>query len=66
MATEDTQKNVRKKAILALSSSIRNFQPGLDAAVPYLPAKFKPQQDLDANDMDSINTIIDKLRESLS
>ncbi len=65
MSIEDPDKKVRKKAILALSSSIRNFQAGLDEAIPHLPAKYKPHGKLDANDMDSVDTIISKLREDL-
>lgn len=65
MATEDAEKKVRKKAILALSSSVRNFQPGLDAAIPHLPAEFKPREELDADDMASVDTLINKLRESV-
>ena len=65
MATQDTEKKVRKKAILALSSAIRNFQPGLDAALPHLPVEYKPADKLDANDMDSVDVMINKLRESL-
>ncbi|OAL55512.1 Fes1-domain-containing protein [Pyrenochaeta sp. DS3sAY3a] len=65
MATTDTEKAVRKKAILALSSGIRNFQPGVDAAVPHLPDEFQPQGKIDANDMESVDSIINKLRQSL-
>lgn len=65
MATTDTDKAVRKKAILALSSAMRNFQPGVDAAVPHLPAEFQPQGKIDANDMESVDIIINKLRQSL-
>ncbi|KAF2128814.1 Fes1-domain-containing protein [Dothidotthia symphoricarpi CBS 119687] len=65
MAIEDTDKKARKKAILALSSSVRNFQAGLDEAVSHMPAEFKPQEKLDANDMDSVDVLINKLRESV-
>ncbi|KAF2710670.1 Fes1-domain-containing protein [Pleomassaria siparia CBS 279.74] len=62
LATQDSDTNVRKKAVGALSSVARNFQPGLDAIIPQLPAKFKPTGTLDANDMDSVDTLIDPLR----
>jgi hypothetical protein len=65
MATEDTETKVRKKAITALSSSVRNFQPALDDAVSHVPAGYKPSDKLDANDMDSVDILINKLRESL-
>lgn len=65
MAIEDTDKKARKKAILALSSSVRNFQPGLDEAASHMPAEFKPKEKLDAEDMDSVDSLINKLRESV-
>jgi hypothetical protein len=65
MATSDAEKKVRKKAIFALSSAVRNFQPGLDIAVSHMPAEFKPQEKLDANDMESVDVLINKLRESV-
>ena len=65
IATGDDETKVKKKAITALSSSVRNFQPALDDAVSHVPAEFKPSGNLDANDMDSVDTLINKLRESL-
>ncbi|KAF1935859.1 Hsp70 nucleotide exchange factor FES1 [Clathrospora elynae] len=65
LATSDNERKVRKKAIFALSSSVRNFQAALDAAVEHMPAEFKPQEKLDANDMESVDKLINKLRESV-
>lgn len=65
MATSDAEKAVRKKAITALSSSVRNFQPALDEAVSQMPTAYKPDVKLDANDMDSVDLLINKLRESI-
>jgi hsp70-interacting protein len=65
MATTDTDKKARKKAIFALSSSVRNFQSGLDIAVSHMPDDFKPADKLDANDMQSVDSLINKLRESV-
>lgn len=65
LATTDEVKDVRKKAILALSSTVRNCQPALDAAVSKMPNKFKPQGTLDATDMDSVNSLIEKLRSNV-
>lgn len=65
MATGNDETKVKKKAITALSSSIRNFQPALDDAVTHVPDEFKPPGKLDANDMDSVDILINKLRESL-
>lgn len=65
MATGDDETKVKKKAITALSSSVRNFQPALDNAMSHVPSNFKPSGKLDANDMESVDILINKLRESL-
>lgn len=65
LATSEKDKSVRKKAILALSSTVRNFQPALDETVEKMPAEFKPSDKLDANDMASVDTLIQKLRDSV-
>lgn len=65
MATSDEDKKVRKKAIFALSSSVRNFQAALDAAMEHMPAELKPQEKLDANDMKSVDVLINKLRDNV-
>jgi hsp70-interacting protein len=65
LATQDTDKKVRKKAITALSSAVRNFQAGLDTSLEHMPAEFKPKQNLDANDMESVDLLINRLRESV-
>jgi hsp70-interacting protein len=65
LATEDADKKVRKKAITALSSAVRNFQAGLDASLEQMPSQFKPEEKLDANDMDSVDLLINKLRENV-
>ncbi|EOA88557.1 hsp70 nucleotide exchange factor fes1 [Exserohilum turcicum] len=65
MATSDEDKKVRKKAIFALSSSVRNFQAALDAALEHMPAELKPQEKLDANDMQSVDVLINKLRDNV-
>lgn len=65
LATLDTETKVRKKAITALSSGVRNFQAALDDAVSHMPAEFKPQEKLDAEDMASVDILINKLRESV-
>jgi hsp70-interacting protein len=65
LATEDPEKIVRKKAITAISSAVRNCQPNLDATLPHIPTNLKPQETLDANDMDSVDILINKLRATL-
>lgn len=54
---------VRRKAIYALSSAIRNYQPALDSAVEELAAKGHAYDKVDAQDMDAVDTIINGLRE---
>ena len=63
LAIEDPDKTVRKKAINALSSATRNFQPGLDAAVESLPEQFKVDRKLDAANMDDVDVVIQRLRD---
>jgi len=52
----------RKKAAFAISSEVRNYQPGLDALLEALPASFGAPTTLDASDMEAVDTVIDKLR----
>ncbi|KAF2755579.1 Fes1-domain-containing protein [Pseudovirgaria hyperparasitica] len=63
MAVTDTDKSVRKKAIGAISSATRNYQAGLDAVQAALPKDLAIEQKLDAADMDSVDVLINKLRE---
>ncbi|OSS47782.1 hypothetical protein B5807_06684 [Epicoccum nigrum] len=65
LATGSDETKVKKKAITALSSSVRNFQPALDDAMAHVPDEHKPSEALDANDMDSVDLLINKLRASL-
>ncbi len=65
MALSDTSPATRKKAIFALSSEIRNYQPGLNEALKELPSEYGGRQELDASDMAAVDTVIDKLRESV-
>lgn len=67
LATEDGDAGVRKKAIGALSSQVRNFQPGMDELEKALPESvWKKKSKIggqDAGDMDSCDEIIGRLRE---
>jgi hypothetical protein len=65
LATEDSNPQVRKKAIGALSCHIRNFQPGIEELEKSLPESiWKPSRGgQDAGDMDSCDEIIQKLRD---
>lgn len=62
IAVEDANEQVRRKAIYALSSEIRNFQQGLDAAVRAVPKGIAPEGAIDAADMAAVDRVIDQLR----
>lgn len=66
LAVEDPDPAVRKKAVRALSSAIRNYQPGLDETTKHLPPEFKPREKIDAGEMEQVDMIIDKMRDSIS
>lgn len=64
LAREDKDKSVRKKAVLALSSEIRNYRPGLDAFAGAMPDGYVANvKNIDPSDMDAIDDIIGKMRE---
>ncbi len=63
LAVHDPSQAVRRKAIYALSSEVRNFQLGLDKALEALPEDLSGTKKLDAGDMDGIDGIMEKLRE---
>ena len=63
LSIEDSHEPVRRKAIYALSSEIRNFQPGLDAALRTLPKGIAPEGAIDAGDMEAVDRVIEQLRQ---
>ena len=63
LAVGDTNESVRRKAIYALSSEIRNFQPGLNEALKNLPDSGGPSENIDAGDMGLIDNMMEDLRE---
>ncbi|KAI1404547.1 Fes1-domain-containing protein [Hypoxylon fuscum] len=57
-------KDVRRKAVYALSSAVRNYQPALDVAAKELRKKGEEvQEGIDASDMDAVNELIDGLKQ---
>ncbi|KZF24585.1 armadillo/beta-catenin-like repeat-containing protein [Xylona heveae TC161] len=70
IAVGDANEQVRRKAIYALSSAVRNYQPALDEAGKHLPAEIVAAADgpekkkLDAADMDQIDRVMQALREA--
>lgn len=64
LATEDSVQAVRKKAVSALSSEVRNFQPALDELEKSMPESLwaRRKTRLDAAEMDDVDEIINLLR----
>ncbi|KAI2623350.1 Fes1-domain-containing protein [Hypoxylon sp. NC1633] len=57
-------KDVRRKAVYALSSAVRNYQPALDLAARELRKRGESVQDeMDATDMDAVDVLINGLRQ---
>lgn len=63
VAVKDVDQQVRRKAVYALSSSVRNYQPAMNEAVKNLPKDVVGQDQVAADDMDKIDAIMAKLRE---
>ena len=66
MTVEETQETIKRKAIYALSSEVRNYQPAIDEAIKALPEALRPTGQVDAGDMDTIDELIEKLRQPSS
>ncbi|GAD91482.1 conserved hypothetical protein [Paecilomyces variotii No. 5] len=64
MSTTDPDEAVRRKAVYALSSAVRNYQPSMDEFVKHLPEGegYPRGEKVDAGDMDTIDGIMNKLR----
>lgn len=60
---EDSNAVVRKRAIRVLSSEIRNYQAALDEAVKHLPTEVTGVGNFDAADMESVDGLIQALRD---
>jgi len=60
---EEEDKLVRRKAVYALSSSCRNYQPAMDELVTELVKLGRKQEKIDASDMDACDVLIGGLRE---
>lgn len=63
LSLKDVDQAVRKKAIRALSSTVRNYQPALDEAVKCLPSSVTGDKSYDAGDMDSVDSVIQAVRD---
>jgi hsp70-interacting protein len=54
---------VRRKAVYALSSAVRNFQPAMDLLTEELGKLGRSGEKIDASDMDAVDVLIGGLRE---
>lgn len=63
LAVEDQDHPVRKKALYALSSGTRNFEPGLLQMIDCLPKSHQISGTVDASDMEAMDNIFQQLRE---
>ncbi|KAK8038152.1 hypothetical protein PG994_014919 [Apiospora phragmitis] len=60
---EKEANDVRRKAVYALSSACRNYQPGMDVLTSELSKRGEGKGDkIDATDMEAVNVVIDALR----
>ncbi|KAI0855438.1 nucleotide exchange factor Fes1-domain-containing protein [Xylaria cubensis] len=68
---EETQK-VRRKAVYALSSAVRNYQPAMDVCAAELRRQGQDEhvgdegKNIDATDMDAVDVVINGLREKVN
>ncbi|GJN75298.1 nucleotide exchange factor Fes1 [Purpureocillium lilacinum] len=63
LATKDTEKeDVRKKAIYALSSACRNYQPAMDACADELSKVGHETGKVDATSMEAVDEVMNALR----
>ncbi|KAK6209205.1 hsp70 nucleotide exchange factor fes1 [Pestalotiopsis sp. IQ-011] len=64
--TEPEKKDVRRKAVYALSSACRNYQPAMDVVSRELAKREGKEADkVDAENMDAVDVVIDALREKV-
>lgn len=59
----DEAEHIRRKAIYALSSACRNYQPAMDACADELTRADQPTAKIDATDMEAVDGVMNALRE---
>ncbi|KAL8909996.1 MAG: hypothetical protein Q9171_004691 [Xanthocarpia ochracea] len=64
LAMEDPNDQVRRKAVYALSSEIRNYPPALQVVVQHLPMELRPGGAVDASDMDDVDKLMDVIKQA--
>lgn len=67
VAEEKEDGAVRRKAVYALSSAVRNYQPALDEAVKHLRERghLEGEDKIEATDMEAIDGIMEGLRDKV-
>lgn len=66
VAINDSDVAARRKAIYALSSSVRNYQPSMDVFLASIPSELlskSTDNQVSAGNMDAIDSIMERLRE---
>ena len=63
LAVEDADEDARRKCVYALSSEVRNYQPGMNEMVRCLPKDIVGPDQVSSSDMEVIDAIMAKLRE---
>jgi hsp70-interacting protein len=67
LATREAEgQKVRRKAVYALSSAARNYQPSMDVLTEELGKLGRSGEKIDASDMDAVDVLIGGLREEAS
>ncbi|KAI4138728.1 MAG: hypothetical protein LQ341_004532 [Variospora aurantia] len=66
LALQDSDSQVRRKAVYAISSEVRNYSPALNVVAQELPEDLRPSRSLDAGDMEEVDTLIDAIKEASS
>ncbi|EEQ90117.1 hypothetical protein RJZ56_006782 [Blastomyces dermatitidis] len=68
LSQNDPETTVRRKAVYALSSAIRNHQPALDELLRHIPEDVRKElgEGFDASDMDGVDKLVNWLRRALA
>ncbi|KAI4112245.1 MAG: hypothetical protein LQ345_006577 [Seirophora villosa] len=66
LALQDPNGQVRRKAVYAISSEVRNYPPALNVLVLELPERLRPSRSLNAGDMEEVDSVIDAIKEASS
>ncbi|KAJ4140864.1 hsp70 nucleotide exchange factor fes1 [Fusarium equiseti] len=63
---EDEPVDVRRKAVYALSSAVRNYQPAMDLFAEELTKKGHKTDKIDAASMEAVDEVVNGLREKIA